>query len=197
MVAGIGRIAGRPYYHPFSASCIKVRPGTKILARSSTPIPLSPKTRPDRAPDLVRVDAGGAVWLGDGAAWIRGGVGFDGKRVKCHCPSQSRPALDYFARSFLPEVDRYSVLVIDTNNNEIVRIGRYGNVDDGLPVIKDGGPPNPRSIGSDEVALMHGQMLAVHTDHRLFISDLGNQRIVSVRLGYRATETIPLADAPR
>ena len=99
---------------------------------------------------------------------------------------------DAVARSFVPEVDHYSVLVIDSNNNEILRIGQYGNVDDGAPLIKDGGPPHPRSIGGDEVAIMHAQMLAVHSDRRLFISDLGNARILSVKLGYHCEERMAL-----
>jgi hypothetical protein len=41
---------------------------------------------------------------------------------------------------------------------------------------------------------MHAQMLAVHTDHRLFIGDLGNARIAAVKLDYHVTERIPLGD---
>jgi hypothetical protein len=186
-------VGGEPYHNPFSASLVKLKPKTKILATHAA-IPLSESLRPKRPPDLVHVDAGGSVWVDEGGHWIRGGVGFDGKRVKCHCPSQSRPGLDYFARSFLPEPDRYSVLVIDSNNNEITRVGRYGNVDSGIPLIKDGGPPAPQSIGGDEVALMHPQMLAVESDRRLFIGDLGNARIAAVKLGYHAEEKVALKD---
>ncbi len=199
VVAAVGRVAGEPYYHPFSCSLIKVEPDTQMLSASRAPIPLSPERRPDRPADLTQADPGGEVWLGEGARWIRGGVGFDGKRVGsrgCHCPSQSRPGFDYFARSFLPEIDRYSVLVVDKNNNEIVRIGRYGNIDEGKPLIEDGGPPDPRSIGGDELALMHHQFLAVESDRRLFIGDLGNACIRSVKLLYHAEETVPLKDVP-
>lgn len=195
MICGVGRVGGEPYYNPFSASLVKLRPKTRILATSAT-IPLPDNLRPKRPPDLVQVDAGGSVWIDEGGYWIRGGVGFDGKRVKCHCASQSRPGFDYFARSFLPEPDRYSVLVIDANNNEIIRIGHYGNVDDGVPLIREGGPPNPQSIGGDEVALMHPQMLAVESDRRLFIGDLGNARIASVLLGYHAEAKVALKDVP-
>jgi len=196
MAAGAGRVAGKPYYHPFSTSLIKARPGTKLLSTSGAPIPLTDALRPERAPDLTRVDGGGSTWALDGARWIRGGAGFDGKRVHCHCGSQSRFALDYFARSFLPEVDRCSVLAIDANNNEIVRIGRYGNIDDGVPLIREGGPPNPRSLGGDEVGIMHAQMLTVESDRRLFIGDLGNACIRSVKLDYHVEERIPLGGIP-
>ncbi|MFO7899960.1 MAG: hypothetical protein R6V58_12980, partial [Planctomycetota bacterium] len=81
---------------------------------------------------------------------------------------------------------------------EMLRIGTYGNVDDGMPLIKEGGPPAPRSIGGDEVAIMHGQMLNGQSDRRLFIGDLGNACVHSVKLGYHTTETVPLRpeDAP-
>ena len=191
-VAGVGRVKGKKYFNPISCTMFKIRPGAKIIATRGA-IPLPPDLRPKRPPDVYGADGAGDMWI-DNALWVRGGIGSDGKRLKCHCPSQSRPALDYFARLFLPEIDHYSVLVVDTNGNEIVRIGRYGNVDDGVPLDKKGGPEKPRSIGGDEVAIMHAQMLATHADRRLFLSDLGNQRIVSVRLDYHATETVALKD---
>ena len=77
-----------------------------------------------------------------------------------------------------------------------MRIGRYGNPDDGMPLIAEGGPPRPRNIGGDEVALFHAGYLATHTDRRLFIADIGNARIVSVKLDYHAAETVPLTALP-
>ena len=49
----------------------------------------------------------------------------------------------------------------------------------------------------DEVALFHGAYLATHTDRRLFIADPGNARVVSVKLGYHASERVALKDVPR
>jgi hypothetical protein len=192
MVAGVGSVGGKKYWNPISCSAFKMRPKTKILSARGV-VPLNDANRPKRPPDVYGVDHAGNIWIPD-ALWVRGGVGINGKRAGCMCPSQSRAVLDFYARLFLPETDRYSVLVIDTNNNEIVRVGRYGNVDDGMPLVKQGGPPNPRSIGGDEVALMHPQMLATETDRRLFIGDLGNQRIVCVKLGYHAEEKVALKD---
>lgn len=191
MLAAIGPVNGQPYFNPLTATLIKLRPAAKILA-TRAPLPLTDELRPARPPDLVQVDAGDAAWLEEGVLWARGGVGADGKRVGCHCASQSRPAFDYFARTFLPELDRYSVLVVDKNNNEILRLGRYGNVDDGQPLIAAGGPPRPRALGGDEVALMHPQFLATESDRRLFIGDLGNARIVSVLLGYHAEARVAI-----
>ncbi|MFO7900166.1 MAG: hypothetical protein R6V58_14045, partial [Planctomycetota bacterium] len=163
MVSGVGRVNGERYYHPISCTMFKMKPQTKILSRKGV-LPLPPKLRPNRPPDVLDVDRAGDSWIKGKAQWVRGGVGFNGKRTGCLCASQSRFWLDYYGRSFLPEVDRYSVVVLDTNGNEMLRIGTYGNVDDGMPLIKEGGPPAPRSIGGDEVAIMHGQMLNGQSD---------------------------------
>jgi len=191
-LAGVGRVNGKKYHNPISCSVIKIRPQTKLLA-AKAPLPLG-EQRPARPPDIFGVDLAGDLWITD-PIWVRGGVGLNGKRAKCMCASQSRFAFDYYARLFLPEVDRYSILVIDKNNNEILRIGTYGNFDDGTPLIKDGGPPNPSAMGGDEVGIMHAQMLAVHTDRRLFVGDLGNACIQAVKLDYHTSERVPLKDA--
>ena len=105
--------------------------------------------------------------------------------------------MDKLGRSFAPENLRNQVAVLDTNGNLILRIGRTGNVDDGKPsgpVSLE--PPNPVSIGGDEVALMYANYVGVHTDRRLFIADTGNMRIVSVKLGYHAEEKVALKDVP-
>ena len=51
-----------------------------------------------------------------------------------------------------------------------------------------------RSLGNDEVALFWPNHVATHTDRRLFIADPGNARILSVRLGYHATQKVALRD---
>jgi len=53
-----------------------------------------------------------------------------------------------------------------------------------------------RSAGGDEVALCHPSYVAAHTDRRLFIADYGNYRILSVKLGYHASESIRLKNVP-
>jgi hypothetical protein len=88
------------------------------------------------------------------------------------------------------------VAVLDTNGNLITRIGQYGNLEDGKPLVAEGGPRNPRSIGGDEVALFHAAYLGTHTDRRLFVSDAGNRRILSVKLGYHAEHKVSLKDVP-
>jgi hypothetical protein len=132
-----------------------------------------------------------------------GGVGYAGRAygcrrmggITCAC-ANTRFALDYFKRTFAPEFDRYKVAVLDTNGNLILRIGQYGNVDDGKPLVAAGGPPHTRSIGGDETALFYPVYLATDSDRRLFIADIGNGRIASVKLGYHKEERISLKDIP-
>jgi hypothetical protein len=75
-------------------------------------------------------------------------------------------------------------------------VGRYGNVEDGVPLIPEGGPTKPWSHGGDEVALYHAPYVATHTERCLFVADPGNTRILSVKLGYHETESIALSDVP-
>ena len=105
--------------------------------------------------------------------------------------------LDYYGRSFASEVEKYRIVVLDSNGNVMLHIGRMGNVDDGMPLKKQGGPPNARSIGGDEMAIMNSLHVAVHTDKRLFISDIGNYCIRSVKLGYHAEERVNFGEAAR
>ena len=146
----------------------------------------------------MEIDEG---WV-DGADWFYGGVGYSGfNRAAavigggCVCWN-FRSAFDYYERSFLPELDHFSVAVLDSAGNLILRVGRYGNVDDGVPLIKEGGPPHPRSIGGDETGFIRPAYLATHTDRRLFVADYGNARIASVRLGYHTDEAVALKTVP-
>ena len=180
-------VKGKPYYNDAAGTLLKFRPGKGRLLSGGGVIPLAPENRPGRPRDLR------TGWVED-AEWMCGGIGWYGQvGIGCDCIN-CLFALDCFGRSFAPEMDRYSVAVLDSNGNVILRVGTYGNVDDGLPLIADGGPPNPRSIGNDEVGLFHGAYVATHTDRRLFISDVGNSRVLSVKLGYHASEALPLGE---
>jgi len=46
------------------------------------------------------------------------------------------------------------------------------------------------SVGGDEVALCYANYVATYTDHRLFIYDAANDRILSVKLDYHAEEVV-------
>jgi hypothetical protein len=188
---------GKPYFLERAETLIKVRPeGARIMSsKKDNPVPLG-ATRPNGPAQLTR-GSDGQMWV-DGAAWMYGGVGFGGFNSSkggggCAC-WHARFALDSYARSFVPEVDHFSVAVLDSNGNLILRLGQYGNVDDGRPLISTGGPKNPKSLGGDEVALFHAAYVAAHTDRRLFIADGGNARILSVKLGYHLEKRVSLAE---
>ncbi len=185
---------GKRYFNDMSGTVIKFKPGkgrTISKKRDHMPLPLPPAKYPKRDPDLVSAPQGTA-WV-EGAEWLYGGVGWGGKNMGTGCACwNTRFAVDYFARSFAPEIDRYSVAVLDAAGNVILRVGRYGNVDNGKPADPAGGPPKPQAIGGDEVALFYPAYLAVDTDRRLFIADPGNARIVAVTLGYHTTRRVAI-----
>ncbi len=209
MCTGTRVFNGERYFDGRSGSVIKFLPGkARIFSASKhNALPLPKENTPKGVPDLIQ-SAGtfaGPAWV-KGAEWFYGGVGFDpmkclgpkpGQGASCNCPS-SRFTADYYDRSFAPEMARYSVAVLDPNGNLMLRVGRYGNVDDGLPLATDTfeTKTTKRSMGGDETALIYPAYLATHTDRRLFIADIGNARIVSVRLGYHTEARIALSDAP-
>jgi hypothetical protein len=182
-------IGDKPYFQTWNNTLVKVKPcKSKMLSTErEIPIPLATAARPNRGQDFV----GG--WI-ENVDWMYGGVGFSGWRSGASCICwNARPALDLLGRSFAPEIDHFSVAVLDTNGNLILRVGQYGNVDDGKPLIAEGGPKNPNSIGGDEVALFHAAYVATFSDRRLFIADGGNSRIVSVKLDYHTNSKTKLS----
>lgn len=192
LTRGIGSNSTEKFQNLWSTTLIKAKAGNaKVLTDRETTIPLPKSSEPSRKPELTNANAfDGNSWV-ENAEWLYGGVGIDGKGP-CHCEANSQIALDYFKRSFVVETHRSDVVVIDTSGNTVLRIGKYGNIEDGLPLIKDGGPKNPRSIGGDEVAIISVKFLATHTDKRLFLADIANQRILSIKLFYHTEEKIKL-----
>ncbi len=172
-------------YDP-SGTVIKFLAGkTKVLSSStSIPVPLGESQRPKRSIDIAGMTTG---WV-EGAEWFYGGIGFS-TPSGCICWN-SRFSKDYFNRSIAPESLNYSVAIIDSSGNLILRMGKYGNVDDGKPLVAAGGPKGARSMGGDEVSLFYACYVASHTDKRIFIADAGNARILSVKLGYHTDEKI-------
>ncbi len=195
MIAAPRVLKGKPYFNGKSETLMKFKPGkTRFVAAGRAPVPLPKENQPKRSPD-IRKGGLGEAWA-EGAEWLYGGVGYGGMGGSCTC-WHARFHLDYLGRSFVPETRRFKVAVLDSNGNLILRIGRYGNVEDGKPLIEDGGPQKPRSIGGDEVALVHAPYLTTHTDHRLYISDPGNGRILSVKLDYHANEVLSIGKEER
>lgn len=196
-LAGMNRcVNGKPYHLKNAETLIKVRTKrAKVISSSDkAPVPLAREAWPKRPFDWTGHGISGS-WI-EGAEWMYGGVGYGGNVTGGCCCWNARFALDLLGRTFVTELGRFRVAVLDTNGNLILRIGKYGNVDDGVPLIKDGGPSSPRSVGGDEVALFHPSFVATHSDRRLFIADYGNYRILSVKLGYHAEEKVALKDMP-
>lgn len=77
-----------------------------------------------------RIAVVGAEWHRQGAGPIPT-MGQNWGDPSCTCVN-SRLSVDGFGRVFAPDVFRFSVGMMDAAGNEITRIGRYGNADDGL-----------------------------------------------------------------
>jgi sugar lactone lactonase YvrE len=203
VLAGADRMYGRRRYWDYmTGTLVKFSPkGNRIESEAKEPpVPLT--ERPDRPADLSGGGDGMRLSWVQGAQWSYGGLYFTGKDGShamggCACWN-GRFAHDYFARSFAPETQHYTVAVLDKAGNLILRIGQYGNVDDGVPLVKESQPeiPNRRSLGGDEVGLFYPIYLATDSDRRLFITDPGNQRIVSVTLGYHTDARVSLKEVP-
>ncbi len=181
---------GKRYHNELTETLMKFKPCKgRIYSMGKSaiiPMTLKPDSYPKRPPDL------GKAWA-DGAEWFYGGVGIAGKNAHyamggCSC-ANSTFTLDYFGRSFAPELDRCQVAVLDTNGNLILRVGQYGNVDS---AGKDSRVP----LGGDEVGLFYAPYLGTYTDKYLWIADIGNQRIASVRLDYHTNIRQSLKDVP-
>ncbi|MCK6473948.1 MAG: hypothetical protein L6R28_19680 [Planctomycetes bacterium] len=183
---------GKMHFNEMTGTLMKFRPGKGkiICGGGAVPMPLREETKPKRPPDGIK---GSTPFWVEGADWKYGGVGFCGKNSMyamggCACYN-SRFYLDYFGRSFAPEIDRSQVAVLDTNGNLIMRIGRYGNVD-------SAGPKSQVPLGGDEVGIVYGPYIATFTDRYLWVADTGNQRVASVRLDYHTNFTVALKDVP-
>ncbi|MCX7806485.1 MAG: hypothetical protein N3A38_15060, partial [Planctomycetota bacterium] len=137
------------------------------------------KERPDRAPEM-RSYGWGDLWTKN-CYWLY--PGFDsmhivgGGNYSCLCAS-CRFDIDLYGRCFVPKAYQFTTGVVDTNGNRICEVGRYGNADDG----RDGGK-SPLGI-----ALGYCAYVAVHSDRWLYLCDDGNNRILRVKLGYKAEE---------
>lgn len=154
----------------------------KFLTSGEAPIVLPENQHPQRPKELK------SIWV-ENYEWMYGGCGFAGFNDGapgggCACWFV-RFKLDFFARSFVPEPMQYSVAVLDSAGNLILKIGQYGNED-------SKGKNSKEPLGGDEVGLFHPGFVTVHSDRRLFISDIGNEKILSVKLKYEVNEVVSL-----
>ncbi len=158
---------------PYLGTYIKSRPsGVRALLKNA-PVPLDPP--PARPPELWQ---GGPNWI-EGAEWLYAGASpiVEGG---CECPS-SRPFLDWYKRSFVPEVYRHSIGILDTNGNLIMHLGRYGNFDSGE------GARSRIPVGGDNIGVYHARFIGGSDDYLSF--DCWGERLTLLRLVYHAEET--------
>lgn len=170
-------IEGKPVGNGMSSTVIKFKNnsnGRFLSPNSDNPLALNKSEYPKRSQEIK------GMWV-DNAEWLYGGGGFGAGNDGACCCWFSRFKLDYFARSVVPEPLQYSVGVLDSAGNLILKIGQYGNEDS---VGKNSKEP----LGGDEVGLFHPCFVASHTDRRIFISDIGNEKILSVKLKYVVDE---------
>ena len=89
-----------------------------------------------------------------------------------------------FGRVFVPDTLRFSVKVLDGSGSQICRIGRYGNLDDGLGTA--------RSKGGDAPIYTAWPHAVAVTDRMVYVADMINHRIVAAKLSAAAEETTTL-----
>jgi hypothetical protein len=193
LVRGARLLDGKKLFGQLTGTIVKFPPGGgRFISSGRAKIPLSEGNKPKGSPQL-KLGYQGSVWV-QGHRWMYSGIGLC-RPGPCQCWN-CRFTVDRLGRSFAPENLRSQIAVLDAAGNLITRVGRYGNVDDGAPLVEKGGPQKARAIGGDEVALMYANYVAAHTDRRLFIADPGNLRILSVKLGYHAEEKVKLKNVP-
>ncbi len=120
----------------------------------------------------------------------------------CVCMS-SRLGVDGFGRVFVPDCFRFQVAMLDTNGNEIARIGSYGNADDGGARgegLGAGGEATP-AAGGPSARPSPLAPRPIHfawpadvdaADGLLCVSDSVNRRVAVVRFDWAAEETVAL-----
>jgi len=136
--------------------------------------------------DWCVYNAGNVRCRAEGLIWYRFGVSPVRYRnveyLPCSCEAP-RFDLDAFGRVFIPDALRFQVEIVDANANPILRVGRYGNMDD--DVTHKGDKRNP--------ALAWPVVVEVREDD-LYVMDRLNKRIVKLNLKYeveqRSTVTV-------
>jgi hypothetical protein len=120
-----------------------------------------------------------------GALWAYGGIS-NQQDVDCTC-NHSIFHLDLWARSWVPNNAVSGVMVIDSNGNRIMRMGKYGNVDDTEADLKE-----------KEDGLRFAYIRACGaTDTAAYVLDQASSRILKAALSYHAEETVSLDSGSR
>jgi hypothetical protein len=165
----------------------------------------------DMKKEPVAAVSGGAVARKpgelQGALWWRYGCSYlldmhPGHNQRCHCTACEFD-IDDFGRTFYPDQGNFRVVVLDTGGNEILRIGGYGNQDFCGPesyvldpqekVLRPRRKDDPAELASPfaqpDVAIAFFVGLTV-SDRNLYVADGLNRRVLRVKLGYKAEESV-------
>ncbi|MCK5529485.1 MAG: hypothetical protein KAI74_07355 [Kiritimatiellae bacterium] len=116
----------------------------------------------------------------DGSTWVKDGFTIAPRGYNtCYCYT-SHFAVDYWNRTFIPDIGQFNVQMSDANANTIISFGDYGNEDSGGPGSK---------IPKPEIPLSWPYAVTVGKSG-VYISDFINRRIVRVDLVSSVEETI-------
>lgn len=128
-----------------------------------------------------KVAVSGAAWIYSGASPVDSWrTGSDTADI-CLCESP-RFDVDGYGRSFFPDTARFRVGVLDTNGNEMLFFGDYGNPDSG---------GSGSAVPVPQIPIWWTECVAVGDD-RVYIGDRLNRRIVVVKLAGAREKTLPL-----
>jgi hypothetical protein len=116
-----------------------------------------------------------------GSLWYRPGFTVTAPLGNCHCYT-SRFAVDRFGRVFIPDVGQFSVLVVDANNNPILRFGDYGNED---CTGAGSAVPEPKIPLAWPYAVSVGKS-------GVYVSDFINRRVLRIDLRSEAEGICPI-----
>jgi hypothetical protein len=168
------RIAGpQPwfYYRVMYGSIVKFRPDGGEVVRDPNGPCMAANTY-----HFHRCDTKGAEWVHMGYSPMHNR---DIEASRCNCET-ARFDLDGFDRLFIPDAMRFSVDVIDSNANRIMRIGGYGNMDARGP-----GSPCPKP----EIAFAW-PLVVWATDTGCYVADTVNSRVVKTTLDYAVKKEV-------
>ncbi|MBL8025299.1 MAG: T9SS type A sorting domain-containing protein [Fibrobacteres bacterium] len=174
------------YYLAYYGSIFKFGPsgGSLLLTSQSLSAVPTASLNADTVPTLQATGLYTNVFEIKNALWQHYGIspshgyGQEWGDPTCVC-FNPRFAVDGFGRVIFPDMMRFRVSVLDNNKNPLLDFGSYGNVDQTGPGSK---------VPSPEIPLYQPIYVRV-VNNNVYISDIGNERIVKVKLGHKLWKT--------
>jgi hypothetical protein len=116
----------------------------------------------------------GALWMKYGVSYVLDMVPSHNRR--CHCVA-TEFKVDPFGRVYYTDQGRFRIVVLDTNGNEIMAFGQYGNQDDASAE----GSPMPLFSWFTGLGV---------SDRNIYVADGSNRRVLRMKVTYGADETV-------